>query len=419
MPDIAGLREFSYEPDRDFAKFFAGRETELNQILSAVTDVQSKWNIGHRFIGGTTILISGAPGSGKTSLLNYFLETHCNRNDSSPLGIRVALQDIGSDDQLHRLLLKVQNQSKPLASSLSNLLVDAAKFAKLDQTAEGIRDIGEMVTESGENQRPICVLIDEIQNADQQSGFVIRRLHEGIQGVPFVPIFAGLPNSDHVLRELGISRLASQSRIGLASLSNDECFDAIRQMFDGFDVYGEPETMEDWATAMVGKSFGFPHHLHNVMSCVARELSQNGGSLENSNITQTIDEIDRRRYSYYESRIDKIVAELPEVLVMLAHDLGLGDTPAQIRKIREYCANTIDDLVQDDYINVPSARQFVNSLIETGIIHLSGDSRTHYQFTIPSMQTWLLEVKTKELDWDPIEFRRRKPLETSGKRNRT
>ncbi len=103
---------------------------------------------------------------------------------------------------------------------------------------------------------------------------------------------------------------------------------------------------------------------------------------------------------------------------MLAHDLNLGNTAVQIRKIREYCENTIIDLT-GDITGVPPANDFVNAMIETGIIHLFGDSRTHYHFIIPSMQSWLLQVKAQELDLDPQDFRTHIPLERSGLGNKT
>ena len=79
-PDIEGLRAFARRPDRVLTDFFAGRERELRFVRGRVADAANGYarNMAAAAAGapplpdpaaGMTILVTGAPGAGKTSLI--------------------------------------------------------------------------------------------------------------------------------------------------------------------------------------------------------------------------------------------------------------------------------------------------------------------------------------------------------------
>ena len=70
-PELDGLRAFVREGDRNRARFFVGREAQLRDIELACADAFAGFRAG-RPLAGTTRLIQGAPGAGKTALLRHF-----------------------------------------------------------------------------------------------------------------------------------------------------------------------------------------------------------------------------------------------------------------------------------------------------------------------------------------------------------
>ena len=69
-PDIEGLRAFVREGDRNRARFFVGRERQIRDIGQIGADAFAGFRSG-RPLAGTTRLIQGAPGAGKTALLSH------------------------------------------------------------------------------------------------------------------------------------------------------------------------------------------------------------------------------------------------------------------------------------------------------------------------------------------------------------
>ncbi len=69
-PDIERLRHFTALTDRQLTSDFAGRETELDLIHTRVGTIAQRAFKEHSIMPaeGQTLLITGAPGAGKTAL---------------------------------------------------------------------------------------------------------------------------------------------------------------------------------------------------------------------------------------------------------------------------------------------------------------------------------------------------------------
>ena len=70
-PDLEGLLEFSQETARRSGRFFVGREAEVERVAVAVNG----WRVavGNDDSPDGVVLVTGAPGVGKTALLRHLL----------------------------------------------------------------------------------------------------------------------------------------------------------------------------------------------------------------------------------------------------------------------------------------------------------------------------------------------------------
>jgi len=68
-PDIKHLIRFTRRSDRELTPYFAGREEELHLIHGRIEEVAEQAGEGNPMpAAGKTLLITGAPGAGKTAL---------------------------------------------------------------------------------------------------------------------------------------------------------------------------------------------------------------------------------------------------------------------------------------------------------------------------------------------------------------
>lgn len=78
MPDIERIKQFATKNDRTPPEVFVGRETELGFVSDVIQRTQQG------AVWGNSVLVNGAPGAGKTSLLHHIqMETlrQCTLDD--------------------------------------------------------------------------------------------------------------------------------------------------------------------------------------------------------------------------------------------------------------------------------------------------------------------------------------------------
>ncbi len=140
-PDLEGLRAFVREGDRNRARFFVGREAQIRDIEQACADAFAGFRAG-RPLAGTTRLIQGAPGAGKTALLSQIAGIFESAERERPSAWRrflrkadekeslpgILLVDVGDLGHAARLVLRIAER------------LDPKKARKLQQT--GSRNIG-------------------------------------------------------------------------------------------------------------------------------------------------------------------------------------------------------------------------------------------------------------------------------------
>ena len=292
-PDLDGLRFFSEPSDRERAAFFVGRAGEIEDIERALARALRHAQAGQRSAGATR-LIQGAPGAGKSALLAHLKEKWAQAGPRAPHVLPVYLEDLTEPDCIARTIAACLDPCRaqlfPPTETRSGS-VGASGFSALIQMFPPDRW-----------ERPLCLLVDEVQNLEPGQAGVIRRLHEGVGGLPIVPVLAGLANSSHVLAKRGISRLSVGTVHMLGRLEPGQSAESVKTMLEHFRVKAADVEAARWATLLEELSDRWPQHLRNGMRALANGLLASGGVLASVDEKAVLAGAEERRLDSYRAR---------------------------------------------------------------------------------------------------------------------
>ncbi len=304
-PDLDGLRFFSEPSDRERAAFFVGRAGEIEDIERALARALRHAQAGQRSAGATR-LIQGAPGAGKSALLAHLEEKWTQAGGQAPYVLSVYLEELADPDRI----------AQAIAARLDPRRAERFRRTETRSGSVGISGVGgswsaETAPPAGFDalarmfpperwDRPLCLLVDEVQNLESGQAGVIRRLHEGVDGLPVVPVLAGLANAQHVLAKLGISRLSVGAVHMLGRLEPGQPAVSVRRMLEHFRV--DAADAEHWATLLEAGSGRWPQHLGNGMRALADGLLATGGVLASVDEKAVLAGAEERRLDSYRAR---------------------------------------------------------------------------------------------------------------------
>ena len=376
-PNIAGLSRFARSTDRKLTDFFVGRELELGFIRNRVADVAQNHKSGDRKpSAGSTVLITGAPGAGKTSVMDFLLNRWSDAEGSGPIGIAVDLSDI-SDSETLALAVR-RSVSGGVGPALANYL-RSFSIGALGVSA-GVEFAGGEASFSDVG-RPVALFIDEIQSIpgrpDAPEALLLQSLHLGTHGAPVVPVLAGLAHATDVLEEAGLSRLSDGSVLPLGALSREEACRSAELFLDAFDVAGD---RTGWPEAVARWSDGWPMHVHNSLRALAGGLAACGGHLDRVDRAEVKMRAARSRTRYYGQRTAGILEEHPELLGRIMESIP----PFGMRKAG--ILQLIRSRLGEAEGEFPAAGELFRSMLSKGLIQGGLDGRV--VCPIPSMRSW-------------------------------
>ncbi len=381
-PDLDGLLDFSKETGRNSGRFFVGRDAELALIGDAarlwMRDIES----GSAPFG--LVLISGAPGAGKTALLHHLV-----RNPPpSVAALSVPLLRLSSEAELARSLKDALTDRarrgiqgmRPTAVT-ANLGVAKFAWALPQQAPATLGDLERGL--SGGGTTAVMMLIDEVQSATPEQIQMLSALHLGAAGIPLVPVLAGLSDAGDVLASGGISRRAVEYDVRLGALKAGEPAEAVRLMLAEFRVRGSQNTKHRWCREVEATSDRWPQHLKTSMTALARELLRTDGDLERADQDRAFRDAAALRARSHEARRSP---EMVDAEAILAEFL----TRTQMPIGRRDALDALRRLLNGDPILNFGATEFLRHLIHQGVLHdPNGDSR--YLCPIPSFRDHLIE----------------------------
>lgn len=413
-PDLEGLTTFAERGDREPSPFFAGRTKEIVRVADrcvlALTRVTEEGNP----LAGATLLFQGAPGVGKSALLSemeglWIGEREWQRGTAPPPVLPVpvklsATKVLDSEEAVVRAILDAAAPEVEAAAWTTRtagasvgvggpVLKADVKLGSAAAPRPLLFDDMTRYIPADAWLRPVCLMVDEIQDANAAAKDVLQALHLGVKGLPVVPVLAGLGSSADRLHEIGVSRPSRKSTFGLGALSSGDVSDAVTAMFDAFHVVGTEDLRRDWVRWLGGCSEGWAQHLHNGMCALAEELAKTNGRLADVDGAAVAGLEAGWREESYMGRISRQMNSARRLVAGLLAGLpGDGgwaqdDTEWEIGRLaREHGGRAPGWALPDGM----TPQSFFSHLVHKGVFHQDPETRS-YSCPIPSLRTRLVE----------------------------
>ena len=415
-PDLEGLRAFVREGDRNRARFFVGREAQILDIEQVCADAFAGFLAG-RPLAGATRLIQGAPGAGKTALLSQVVATvdsaetkgpsrwrrffrKAGEGNRQPKAMFVDTGDLGDPARLAlriaewlgpgkaKKLRQTHSRSIGAQAGAGGFGVGRGDTVATGPPQAGFAEIGALFSPE-EWPGPLCLMVDEIQTLQAEQAPVLQSLHLATQGLPIVPVLAGLANSREVLARRGISRLNEDGVHTLGRLETGQPAQAVRAMLNCFRIESTEAAVQHWAVCLEEHSGGWPQHLQNAMRSLAEALLETNGALVGVDEAAVSARSLERRLDAYRARRSPQMAEAVFLLASVMAAIPEGGL-----RLHEVVA-VVDDRVRRGggsgwrLPETMSAPDFLDHLVHRGALQPGEDDRL--ACPIPSFRRFLIE----------------------------
>lgn len=420
-PNIAGLKKFSSRiltKDRGSTPFFSGRYQVIEDIELSIEGVMERHRNGIRMpAADETWLFQGPPGVGKSALLARLDERWSSEaSEANPISLPIRIDLIYNQAKLVAKIadaIAIANNDADTSDKLRQIIsMDhsiATRFGGeflIKATAQS--SDGKSVTTKPREltwetlatlfppekwKRPVVLMLDEVQSMrDLEGQSEVSNLHQGIHGLPIIPIFAGLLDSYDALRKHHISRMSSRRRVTLGALEQSEAESSVKRMLDAFRVDGSNRC--DWARRIAGECSGWPQHLHTNLQALAKVLAANNGMLgpTDGDFARSVSEISATyRNEYYEDRLDDDLVGCVGLLhIVLDSARPPGKTLAELNRTIAIHAKDSEDCKYQLPENV-DASGLLNRMIMRGFLQRSGNNRRYF-CPIPSLTGYIGEL---------------------------
>ncbi len=341
---------------------------------------------------GKTLVFQGAPGAGKTALLNHLREALRGECDTAEL-------DSAQINRPHIALLEVLQEIEPdkadeIKRSYQHTFKGGAKavvgagasYATTTPSQE-VSTVRELMRQREEQSKPLLLFLDEAQTAagDLPNGksSILPNLHAG-NARNVALIAGGLSDSEATFNRLGVSRFGSESVRTLQPLDEENVLDAL-DAFLANNAFGIECDGYDMALRqlVVDESFGWPQHLTNVLRSLGEELIKVGGRLAECDLHAIQQASQARREDYYARRINTIPSPLlHEVISVLPKGQGTTSYTVLSAVERAYKTHPLieKELPYDDAYD---------ALLHCGV--LQKDTIENLTVPIPSMHDYITE----------------------------
>jgi len=362
----------TYNPvfDRGDSPFFVGRTKTRETFLDMASDF--------RIVGkGSTFLVQGAPGSGKTALLAQLSK------ESQNAGWTVAKI---TPDSLHSPASMAQSLGK---SYTSKGHVEVAVDLRILQVGGGETIAGHATPiETLRHLTPpngLILVLDEAQRVKDLSdhseirttaGNTLNAIHNGEIGHSVMLLAAGLGSTLSAFDYLGVSRPEGECMVHLGSLGKEHERDLIGKWLKDKGFKGDTDA---WIHAIAERSHGWPQHIMSYIKGIKAYVKSRAPLMTDEGLHFVIERGDELRENYYKIRVRDINKEKRQLLARFFADVPFGKTVLE---------GDIKSAIMKEYSPEESDKLFDDTL-KKGVIDQRGDGS--YSIPIPSMHTWLVE----------------------------
>ncbi len=395
----ARLEDFVGRGDKSPPPAFIGREEILADIALAARNVWTGPGSGSGTRGdaGTTRIIQGAPGAGKSSILGEMLKRSLR---DAPARVVVVESSLLEEDVsfVIDLLLEAGRADPARWKRLARKAWSGASrnFGTVNIAGlgvglkeSGIAGMGALARAHPPDQwiQPVILGIDEAQNLPRAPnaphGLMFRALHGGAAGLPITLVLAGLGNTGAVASDIGLTRGRTDHNVG--AMSEDEarrCITSGLAHF-GIDTSGYTQRLAD----LVGPCEGWPHHLHHLFKAVGIEVLKTSGDLGRVDWAAAERRAADLRKGYYRqqrsSEMRDAVNLTSSVMTRLDRKYRQHDIKTLVRTLH------MRDPIQYPYPRDWDADRFFMHLVHKGALHEQEEDR--FICPIPSFRAYLIE----------------------------
>ena len=355
-PDVAGLQAFALEDDRLPPPAFVGRRDIIADIEHAVARAAA----GGAAVRGRTRLVFGAPGAGKTALLDELARRWRARaadgDASAPVPVDCEPGELTSPVAFAEAILSalVPGSSWDAAKSTTTEggggVPDVAKASvsrttsvpSLIDSVQAGRTPWAAVREATQPERlvrPVVLLVDEAQNMPGDPGGdgrtrLLTEIHGGRHGLPILAVLGGLGSSKQIMVRRGISRFARGAVHSLPLLADTESAEAVKHFLARHRIVGGREAKARWRRRIAEACNGWPQHLHSYLCGAARALADADGDLERADLDTALAAGDDWRRQFYDARLERVNADFPAVAEVVGR---IPESGAAMHRIVEWC----------------------------------------------------------------------------------
>ncbi|MCY3630478.1 MAG: ATP-binding protein [Bacteroidetes bacterium] len=354
--------------DRGPTRYFHGRKKILDDFAGlAERAIHSN--------SGSTFLIQGAPGVGKTALLGQ-----CEKRASSH-GWEIAHIEVGGLWDPNSLLdslgrgEKYKGTERSAQIGFKNLLGWAWKSTRPRATVKTILKDGD---------EPLLLILDEAHALGKDdvppSQYrasaigVLEAIHNGKLERPVVFLAAGLGTTKASFGTLEISRFAEDCFVELGALDKESERAVIRDWLtkEG-GAKGDPAV---WIDAIAQETHGWPQHITAYGDAAARQIQKDHGEMAPAGLEVVYQLGMERREAYYRQRVDDFSGDDVIRLAGLIADIGSG---------KPFNQGLVVESLSEKY-GSEKAEKLFQKFLKKGVIAADGFL---YSVPVPSMHDWM------------------------------
>lgn len=362
--------------DRDFARFFAGRQSEIDRFNDALAELGDR---DEHDPAASFLIYQGAPGCGKTSLVAHLQR----QSPDGVLFVRVDEEHLASMSALKGLVGKAAVGKNPFYAKVGSGAVKAVgEMTRAKGAGERVGDFIEALV--ARRIKAVVLHRDEAQSIgpSEQPGLAV--LHRDGLGIPTICLLTGLGHTDINLgNATGITRPSRNSILNMGEMSKAECGQSTRMMLDALDVTGTDDEEGRMAHVVAEMTDGWPHHLNGAQHALCEALIEVDGRLQEVDIERVSRQSDENRRAYYLGRLtNSVLADNPQFSALLVARAD-ETRPSSVAALRQLCREERERSIWTD---LPAPDKLASALIEKGAVTITMDGRC--EVPIPSMAKW-------------------------------
>ena len=323
-----------------------------------------------RACGGTSFLIQGAPGAGKSALLDVL----------SKQAQASKWHTVNIDAQaLHDPVFMAQQLGVKSPQQIQRYVEADARLLKTGRinTEPGALSVRQVLKNAHESKRGLVLVFDEAQTIGYEPERprivqTLNAIHNGQIGRPVILLVGGLGLTKAAFGQLGISRFQGNCLVNLGRLSPEPERAVVRDWLEKGG--GAQEDVTPWINAITQETDGWPQHIVSFAQPAAQVIRRHNGQMTTEGLTAVL------RIRTWTSRKNITTSEVAEIS---SEDLAVLGAYIQYRgrRVRWYRRELVKVLDILERVEGETAADVVDTMLAKGV--LAGDFQRGIPCTNP------------------------------------